>query len=512
MYASDELNEFPKQFERIFSALENDIMLDIINRIQENDEITRTADWQAYRLVQLGKTMDSITKKAKEALKLSSAEIERLYGNVLSEGYARDEELYKVMGKKFVSFDENKQLQQLIQAVKKQTNAEFTNITDTMGFAVKNASGKTEYQPMKGYLQKVLDEAIMHTLNGSYDYNSIVKKVVNDMTNSGVRSINYESGVSNRIDVAARRAVVSGLNQVTAKISEDNMEQLDTKYVEVSWHSTARPTHQVWQGRAFYWDKENPETESIVNGVLYKSFIKETGYGTVEGLCGANCYHIFYSFIPGISVRNYTDEELDKMNADENKKRIYNGKEYTKYEASQYQRHLERVMRKQRQDIKLLKESGLTDNDDEVIYARCRYRKTSAKYRDFCKTMELLEQRERIYLDGLKDIGKGKYTTGLKNAVGKSIIEVKRNSLKGEPNSITQKVSKKGGIERNYYDENGRQYKQIANNNHGNSKMHPYGKKGEHSHDYVYDEKGNLIDRPIRELSADERKENGDIL
>ena len=89
---------------------------------------------------------------------------------------------------------------------------------------------------------------------------------------------------------------------------------------------------------------------------------------------------------------------------------------------------------------------------------------------------------------------------------------MKSTSIRGLPHSITQRTSKKGGIERNYYDNLGKQFKQIANNNHGNPKMHPYGQRGEHAHDYLYDEKGNLISRPMRELTEEERKENGDIL
>lgn len=103
-------------------------------------------------------------------------------------------------------------------------------------------------------------------------------------------------------------------------------------------------------------------------------------------------------------------------------------------------------------------------------------------------------------------------TEEITNAVGKPIKVVEHTDIYAEPNSITQKTSSKGGIERNYYDSNGRQYKQISNNNHGNPKQHPFGENGEHAHDYIYDESGNLIDRPMRELNDEERKENDDIL
>lgn len=102
--------------------------------------------------------------------------------------------------------------------------------------------------------------------------------------------------------------------------------------------------------------------------------------------------------------------------------------------------------------------------------------------------------------------------TGLKNANGDRIIEVNHSELKGEPNSITQVTRKKGGTDRNYYDENGNQSKQISNHDHGQPSKHPYGEHGEHAHDYVYDADGNLVSRPIRELTDDERKENSDIL
>ena len=103
-------------------------------------------------------------------------------------------------------------------------------------------------------------------------------------------------------------------------------------------------------------------------------------------------------------------------------------------------------------------------------------------------------------------------TLTLKNAAGHEIIKVTKTDITGEPGSITQRTGKKGGIDRNYYGDDGRQYKQITNNDHGQPKKHPYGKHGEHAHDYIYDKTGKLIDRPARELTDLERKENEDIL
>ncbi|MBD9056293.1 MAG: hypothetical protein EGR36_09980 [Eubacterium ventriosum] len=97
-----------------------------------------------------------------------------------------------------------------------------------MGFAVKQPNGRKTFKTVDNYFKDTMDNAVMHVLNGTFDYNSIIRKVTDEMTRSGVRSINYDSGTSTRIDVAARRAILTGVNQVTSKINSDNMQKLDT--------------------------------------------------------------------------------------------------------------------------------------------------------------------------------------------------------------------------------------------------------------------------------------------
>lgn len=109
---------------------------------------------------------------------------------------------------------------------------------------------------------------------------------------------------------------------------------------------------------------------------------------------------------------------------------------------------------------------------------------------------------------------RAKYVDGeetLQNAAGQAIIKARKTTQKGRPNSITQVETKKGGINRNYYDNDGNWSKQVTNNNHGNAKKHPYGNHGEHVHDIIWKD-GKVVGRPARELTVQERKENEDIL
>ena len=392
MLKASEIERASMVLDKPLRDLEMQIMEDIVRRIKINGEITRSADWQIYRLHELGMSKREIKKAIADNLDLSKAEIKELYNDILQKGYEWDDSIYKAKGKSRIPLEENEGLQRLLSAVSEQTSGELKNISQSLGFAVKQPDGKLKFTQAADFYQQSLDNAIMGIASGAFDYNTVIKKVISDMTNSGLRTVDYATGWSNRADVAARRSVMTGLSQLTAKMNEDNAKELGTDYFEVTWHSGARPSHQEWQGKVY----SKKELETIC------------GLGTVTGLCGANCYHDYYPFIPGISERSYTDEELAQMNAEENKPVKYGDKEYTKYEALQRQRKLETAMRAQRQKIHLLEEAGADEED--IINARCRYRGTSQEYTRFSKAMGLPQQRERVNADGLGNIGVGKYS------------------------------------------------------------------------------------------------------
>ena len=493
MFKPGELEAIGMVLDPQLKELEMSIMEDIVRRIRINGEVTRAADWQITRLQQLGVSKRVIKKQIKDALGLSSKEINHLYRDILRKGYERDAELYKYKGKTQIPFEENEELQQLLGAVSDQTEGELKNISRSLGFAQRDAAGRIFFTPLAEYYQHTLDQAMLGIASGAFDYNTVLRKVIKELTDSGLRSVDYETGHSNRVEVAARRAVMTGMSQLTAKVNEQTAEELETDTFEITWHGGARPSH--WWGGKWYTKAE---------------LISVCGLGTVTGLCGANCYHDYYPVIPGVSEPTYTQEELNELNAKQQEKKDWRGKEYTQYEATQRQRKLETTMRAQRQEIHLLKEGGA--DEDSLIEARARYRKTSDEYARFSKAMELPQQRERVTVDGLGNVGQGKYKKRLTNAVGQPIIEVKKTTLTGEPNSITQYTTSKGTINRNYYGSDGKQTKQISNTDHGHKKESKFGKHGEHAHDYFIDENGIPRHGQPRDLTDEERKENSDIL
>jgi hypothetical protein len=260
----EEMEQMPKAIEQAFSDLELKILEDIVARIKQNNMITATAEYDIFQLIKMGESERMIKRYVEKTLNLTYSETEKIFGDVFETGYNRDSSLYAASGADFIAYKDNKELQQFIGAIKEQTKGTYKNITNTMGF-VRQREGVKTWVPLTKYYKDTLSRAVFEITSGAFSYSKVIKRTINEMTNSGLRTIDYASGRTSRIEVAARRAIMTAVTQVTAKVTEQNMEKLHTDYVEVSWHETARPTHQVWQGRVFKWNRNNDADNKIQN-------------------------------------------------------------------------------------------------------------------------------------------------------------------------------------------------------------------------------------------------------
>lgn len=195
--------------------------------------------------------------------------------------------------------------------------------------------------PAKAY-QWALDSAALQVQSGAINYNQAIKTAVKELADSGLKVVDYESGHRDHVDVAVRRAVMTGVSQICAKYTEQSSEYLDTPYFEVSAHVGARDkpgpspwsSHKDWQGRVY----------SVRVGDIYPSIYDVCGLGAVDGLEGVNCRHRRFPWVEGVSERTYTNEQLEHIDDDHGC--TFDGKDYTAYEATQMQRRIERTVRK----------------------------------------------------------------------------------------------------------------------------------------------------------------------
>ena len=374
MLTPEQLQNLPQDLTDLYEQLSEFILRDIARRIAKGAEITDTAEYQLYRARSLGLSTDEIAAKIAEINGSSAAEVNRIIREAAAQSDEFDRKMLGADNGTAVPLEENKQLQKLISAQIKETAGKCENLTNTMGFADHDFLGRVYYLSMTDMYRREMDSAHMKVVTGTTDYMTAIRQACNKLSASGVRTIDYESGRSDRIEVAARRALLTSVAHVTHRISEQNGEELGADGWEMSAHSGSRPSHAIYQGRQY----TQEQYERII-----KPLISEP-----------NCRHDVFPIILGVSEPVYTEEELQNI---DQPPFTYEGRKYTAYEASQQMRKMERAMRKQKDRCIVADAAG---DEDSFTAASIKLRRQKDIYEDFCKAADSYTQYERTYVAG----------------------------------------------------------------------------------------------------------------
>ena len=180
-------DKYAETIARQFYELEDRIIIDIVRRIKKTDDITSTADWQINKLVELGYSSADIEEAIKKATKATYPDMFELYDKTIEQEYTRNKKIYEQINGKFIPYNENEQLKQWTEAVKRQTEESLKNITRTMGI-VETVNGQYTFIELTDFYRKTLDAAMLDITSGAFDYNSVLKKTVETLSNSGMRA------------------------------------------------------------------------------------------------------------------------------------------------------------------------------------------------------------------------------------------------------------------------------------------------------------------------------------
>lgn len=397
------LDALPEDLAELFRALELVLLNEICSRLKAADELNEVTVQDIRALRSHGIDLKEIKKAIRETSGISKTKLDKLLGDVV----ARNQQYYTDM----IDLAHITQPETLVDAaevaaIRTQTLDTFHNLTASMGFLVD--AGRTMLPPAKAY-QWALDSAALQVQSGAINYNQAIKTAVKELADSGLKVVDYESGHRDHVDVAVRRAVMTGVSQICSKYTEQSAEYLDTPYFEVSAHVGARDkpgpspwsSHKDWQGHVY----------SVRAGDIYPSIYDVCGLGAVDGLEGANCRHRRFPWVEGVSERTYTDEQLEHI--DDGHGCTFDGKDYTAYEATQMQRRIERTVRKLKREKAAYKAAGLHEDETAV---NIRLRRLNAKYKAFSAEAGLPEQPERMRIYNATPISKSIKSTGNGNS------------------------------------------------------------------------------------------------
>lgn len=378
------LDQVPKHIVKIYEELEDFIIKDICRRISKAGKVTATAERQIYRAREIGIYTEVLKKKIAETLNKSIEEVDKIFKEASIKSTNADNAIYENAKLTPIHLNTSPELQKYLLGAVKQTEGELKNIARSLGFCVRGANGKVRNKKLTDMYIEVLDLVQFQVSNGILDYNTAVRQAVKKITSSGVRYINYESGWSNHVDVAVRRATVSGVNAMAGQMTDFTMRELGVELVEVTAHAGARPDHAIWQGKVYARYKGNSK---------YRSLEEATAYGQGKGLCGWNCRHNFFPYIEG-TAKAWNKEELNNI---DNPPIMWGGKKYSHYEATQYQRKLETSMRAVKRDMIGFDSANLRE---EFTEARVKLIMIKREYNAFSKKAKLPTQYERTQVQG----------------------------------------------------------------------------------------------------------------
>lgn len=473
MLSDEQLEIISEALQPLFQYLEKEVITDIARRIQKTLTYSRTAELQALSMKKLGYSPARIRKEAMKILNSDpefrkqvakntleyKKEIRDIINEITKEAYKANNEIvanagtmawisdlsvWKDAGKKLT---DNSYLSQLVKAFADQTAGELKNMTQTTGFKTMNG-----YESIENVYKNELDKAVIKVCSGTFSQDKVLRDVVHNLAQSGLRSIDFSSGYSMQLDTAARLAVRTGCHQLSGKILDKNIEQTGENLVYVSRHRGARNTgtghanHEQWQGKVYY----------IKSGHDYRNECKRIGQDYITdlwyatgysvdgahqndplGLDGYNCRHNRHPWFEGVSTfpANHSEPDPEPVTV--------NGKTYDYYAMTQKMRGMERGVRALKREKEALEALGM---DTTEIKAKIKRR--MAEYREFCKACGVPSSTSKLrYECGTSDIKKTEAWKRFHAETEKQI-----NIGKFKPVDIQKKEMRKAGIRQKYID------------------------------------------------------------
>lgn len=401
MLTPAKLDKLPEPMVQLMSELQDDIIKDICRRITKanfhcrsnfpseskfasSNYLTPTAEWQLYKANQLRLSSADINRRIARQLKMRESTVRELYTEAVKAAIHEDAEIYRYAivegkldssyGERLSSYTRSVAFNDVFKQGLKNTNGLMRNLTNSMA-AVSNRQ-----------LSDALDLAYLKVASGAFTPAQAIFEAVQKLGADGIKTVKYDSGRTDQVDVAVRRAVLTGINKICCDMQLDLAKEMDSELVEVTAHLGARPSHAEWQGQIYSLKKGHPK---------YPYFYDATGYGTGDGLGGWNCRHSFFPYFEGISEAANAPDFSKAENLEQ-------------YNNTQKQRAYERSIRKSKRELAAIDSARAATSDPELKAKldlsfekkSVTLKKREAKLQEFCRQTGSYVDTSRVRVDG----------------------------------------------------------------------------------------------------------------
>ena len=358
----------------LYQQLEDDIVADMVRRMLRMGFVSETTAYQAEVLQTAGILYDDILQMIADRTDASVAQVRVMFEDAGVQTVEIDNDTHEAAGEAPADIRQDGGMKQVLDAGYRKTLGTMRNLVSTTANTTQTA-----------FLQ-ACDRAYMQLSSGAFSYQDAIRMAVRNLADGGAY-VTYPTGHRDRIDVAVRRCVLTGVGQTAAAVAKKRAEDSGCKYMELTAHGGARPEHARWQGQLV--QIQGKRTKKVIDGLKVFT-LKEIGYGDGRGFKGWNCRHNWHPYYLGLSTPNYTPEQIAKL---DEKSISYNGEKYTAYEISQMQRKGERKVRTLKRRAAALEEAAKNTDDpalkqglnDDFSAVSVRLKDAEKTLKDFCR-------------------------------------------------------------------------------------------------------------------------------
>lgn len=408
--------------ERLVNRIEQGntyVLKQIGKSIKKVGSLTPVKAKQLINVFKYGGNYDKIVNKLAEITALNVNDIYEIFREVARIDYEFAEQFYKYRNLKYIPFEENVDLQNQIKALSRIAARDYINLSNTLAFS-KKVNGKIVYTELSKMYQDVIDEAVIAVGQGKDTFNQQMRRVIKQLGESGIRTVEYGSGYSRRLDSAVRMNLKGAIANLHNEIQNEIGRRIRADGVEISVHSNPAPDHEEIQGRQFSKEQyellQNTGIAQDYTGKWFDITNPEQKNGTFHRPIGDfNCYHYKFDIVLGVNQPNYTEQQLQEIIDNNNKGFEFDGVHYTNYEGTQLQRRIETEIRKQK-DIQIAAVSSYDDskpneqNDikDLIVETQTKITQLTRKYKQLSDVSGIPTKMERLTVSGYKRVSVAK--------------------------------------------------------------------------------------------------------
>ena len=390
MLDDEQLEKVLELYFNRFNNINTEVLKLLGETIKQFDGVTPSEAHKIAQKLKYGTDLDDLINEISKASGKSAKEVRILLDKVAEENVDFAEVYYKAKNKEFINYKDNKQLRRYVSTVSNQTNELFKNIADSrnIGFTFVDKKGNTIFKPLKDVYNDLIDEAVYNVSTGVTDYQSAMRSTIRKLADSGIKvheeKVGYKSGYNRRIDTAVRQNILDGIRTTNIGIQSLVGEEFGADGVEISAHEPCAEDHLFINGQQFSKKKFERINDNLVRPV-----------GTL------NCRHFVFSIVLGVNRPNYTKQQLREMERESHKIIEFEGKKYTKYQATQKQRQIETEVRRQKDRQIIARASG---DMDMVAKAQNKITILTRKYKEFSEVADLPTYLEKMQVSGYRRV------------------------------------------------------------------------------------------------------------